>query len=158
MTSKPNLFSMYNKARAAAKAGATYQGQAFETGRVNRAMGILQSKKGLQSIDPEYRSTIKYCGCPDSRKRNFICKHRIAHMLHKRILDIENPYPLTKSPSGGYLVAWQKFGAYHIIEVDTLATWELVKEQYTEGALVRPSEARGRRMYTITHDYLTETL
>lgn len=72
---KSELFSMYNKARAAAKHGK------LEAGRVNRALGILQTKDYIS----KYHTTIKSCDCEDHKRHQVPCKHMVALMIERRI-------------------------------------------------------------------------
>lgn len=71
---KSKLFSVYNKARVAARNGR------LDTGRVNRALGVAQSKNARP-----YNTTITSCDCPDSLYRGATCKHRVALMMQKRM-------------------------------------------------------------------------
>ena len=70
---KSKLFTVYNRAR-----GAAHQGT-LDAGRVNRALGIAQSKvyRGRES----YVTTLAQCTCPDHQYRHVICKHMIAKMI-----------------------------------------------------------------------------
>lgn len=74
---KSQIFGVYNKARAAAKAGK------LDEKRVNRALGYLLSGQAASKW-AEYNTTVKFCGCPDHRKGH-TCKHQIALMVYKRI-------------------------------------------------------------------------
>lgn len=74
---KSELFSWYNRARAAARQGK------IEAKRVNRALGYLQSGQA-QTKWAEYHTTTTFCGCPD-HARGHTCKHQIALMIVKRI-------------------------------------------------------------------------
>jgi len=72
---KSEIFSMYNKARAAAKKGK------LDAGRVNRALGVLQSKQSRG-----YQTTIKSCNCEDHKRHPQVaCKHMVAKMIETRI-------------------------------------------------------------------------
>ena len=73
---RSQLFSVYNKARAAARQGK------LDEGRVNRALGILQSNTGADRIS-KYQATGRGCSCPDSQ-HGHTCKHRIALWIAKR--------------------------------------------------------------------------
>ena len=73
---KSRLFTVYNRAR-----GVAHQG-VIDRGRVDRALGILQTKER----EEKYYTTISGCDCPDSQYHpNTICKHRLALMMSKRI-------------------------------------------------------------------------
>lgn len=132
------LFSVYNKAKAAARKGK------LEIGRVNRAFGILQSKAGLSGINREYHSSVSWCQCHDALRGN-ICKHRIAHMMAQRIWEKDNPYPFTRGDNGDFMAAVQEHGQYTVLVVDSLSTWEQVKAHYSGKHLCRVTEAQGKR-------------
>lgn len=70
---KSQIFTQYNKARQAARLGK------LDAARVNRALGLLQSR-----TPRPYATTVKGCDCEDSR-RGHVCKHRIAAMMTVRI-------------------------------------------------------------------------
>jgi hypothetical protein len=71
---KSQIFTQYNKARKAVSDGI------LERGRVNRALGIAQSKS-----ERKYETTVGHCTCPDSTYRpGVVCKHRIALMMEIR--------------------------------------------------------------------------
>lgn len=73
---KSEIFTQYNKARAAAKQGK------LEIGRVNRALGIAQSK----SHEQKYQTTIKACTCKDHELHPEVaCKHMVAKMIEVKI-------------------------------------------------------------------------
>lgn len=72
---KSQIFTAYNKARRAAQNGK------LDIARVNRALGLLQSR-----TPRPYATTVKGCDCEDSR-RGHVCKHRIAAMMTVRILE-----------------------------------------------------------------------
>ncbi len=74
--------SVYNLARAAAHLGL------LDSGRVNRAFGILQS---ISQDVTNHKSTISTCSCEDAKFNNStICKHRIARMMQVRMQEREN--------------------------------------------------------------------
>jgi len=73
-------FKHYNKAKGAGKRGQ------LETGRVNRALGLLMSGK-IYEKRSEYASTSGHCLCPDAVQRGAICKHRIAEMILSRVYE-----------------------------------------------------------------------
>lgn len=75
---KSEVFTQYNKANGAVKNGK------LEQGRVNRALGIVQTK----AEDIRYTTTIGTCTCPDSIYRpTQTCKHRVALMIDQRVLE-----------------------------------------------------------------------
>lgn len=73
-------FKHYNKAKGAGKRGQ------LETGRVNRALGLLLSGK-IDTKRSEYACTSGRCLCPDAVQRGSICKHRIAEMIISRVYE-----------------------------------------------------------------------
>jgi hypothetical protein len=76
MMTKSELFTQYNKAKAAAKQGK------LDAKRVDRALGIAQSKNYPHS----YQTTIKSCNCVDHRRNpNIVCKHMVKKMMEVRI-------------------------------------------------------------------------
>ncbi len=71
---KSEIFTQYNKARAAARRGK------LDAKRVNRALGVAQSK-----TPRPYITTARTCNCPDHIKNPAIaCKHMIAKMIEVR--------------------------------------------------------------------------
>lgn len=78
--SKSQLFAIYNKARKAARQGK------LDLGRLNRALGILQSYEGPARM-ARYQARISACACPDA-KRGQICKHRISAMIIRRAAEL----------------------------------------------------------------------
>lgn len=71
---KSEIFTQYNRARAAARKGK------LDPARVNRALGILQN-----STPRPYLTTISSCNCQDhSRHPDIACKHMIAKMIEYR--------------------------------------------------------------------------
>ncbi len=72
---KSEIFSMYNKARAAARKGK------LEAKRVNRALGILQTKQH----DQKYNTTINSCNCEDHKRHAVPCKHMVAKMIEVKV-------------------------------------------------------------------------
>ena len=77
---KNELFSIYNQARVAARNGK------ISLLRINRALGILQSRDGGKAKFTEYHTTTHYCRCMDNSKNpSGICKHRLAKMMELRV-------------------------------------------------------------------------
>lgn len=81
---KSELFTAYNRLRAAArKAGDTKKVE-----RLNKALGILQSKEYYQGERAEYDPCLYSCGCKDWEFRNAKrraytgpCKHMLAEEM-----------------------------------------------------------------------------
>ena len=77
---KSEIFRAYNKMRG------TLKGDPKAQQRLNKALGILQSKNGrLPDVLAEYRPSASFCGCKDwefrfARKRAYtgICKHMMV--------------------------------------------------------------------------------
>jgi hypothetical protein len=69
--SRSNLFRSYNAARTLARQGL------IEKGRLDRALGLAQSKPGKVA----YLTTATSCTCPDAFYRGAVCKHRLAFLL-----------------------------------------------------------------------------
>ncbi len=81
---KSELFTTYNKARAAARK----TGDLKTIDRLNKALGILQSKNYYTGERALYIPTLTGCGCKDweyrhSAKRAYAgpCKHMLAEVL-----------------------------------------------------------------------------
>lgn len=145
---KSTLFTAYNKAMKAARQ------HKLDPVKVRKALGLVQHGK----LDPKYSTTTKFCCCPDRQYHNSQpCKHMIAAMILQRMDEYANPYPLTQM-SDGYAVAWQRFGGYSIIWVDSQETWNTVKAQYPAEQLVRPAEAHGKRLADYKHSWMLEEL
>ena len=88
--SKSELFSAYNHARAAARRAGN---DPKEIERLNRALGILQSKAYYQAERAEYMPSPHTCGCRDwefhrAARRQYTgpCKHMIAEALQVNAL------------------------------------------------------------------------
>ena len=79
MINKSYLFTVYNKARSAAKTGK------LDLKRVNKALGILQTPDYYTGDKAEYGPSIHSCGCPDYKVRRVTCKHMISEMIKYRI-------------------------------------------------------------------------
>lgn len=81
---KSELFTAYNKARTAARR----QGDNKLIDRLNKALGILQSKDYYAGDRLAYIPTVSACGCKDweyrhAAKRAYTgpCKHMIAEQM-----------------------------------------------------------------------------
>lgn len=76
---RSQLFSTYNRARAAARQGK------LDLKRANKALSILQSKNGAARLQ-KYHTTTRSCGCPDRAYRHGLvaCGHMIAVMIARR--------------------------------------------------------------------------
>lgn len=86
---RSELFTAYNLARAAARRA----GNLKEIERLNKALGILQSKAYYQGERVEYAPTHYTCGCKDwqyhrAARRQYTgpCKHMHAEALIDRAL------------------------------------------------------------------------
>ena len=69
------VFRQYNRAR-----------HTTESGRCNRALGLLMSKDKFCAKIKEYNTTYYGCICPDAVNRNMLCKHRIAFVINWRAI------------------------------------------------------------------------
>ncbi len=74
---KSKLFTIYNRARAAARRGA------LDPDRVNKALGICQANDYYR--EKEYLTSVTSCTCPDHQYRSAICKHMIGKMIEIRV-------------------------------------------------------------------------
>jgi hypothetical protein len=73
-TTRSTIWSNYNTARGLVRDGI------LDAGRLNRALGIAQSKERTHLS--EYHTTTNRCECPDSKfSRGHVCKGRIALVL-----------------------------------------------------------------------------
>ena len=72
---RKEIFKQFNKAR-----------YATETGRCNRALGLLMKPELFKAKIMEYGTTYGGCNCPDSEIRNMLCKHRIAFVINWRAI------------------------------------------------------------------------
>lgn len=86
---KSELFTTYNKMRAAARR----DGDTKQIERLNKALGILQSKTYYQGERAEYQPTVGACGCKDwefhfAARRRYTgpCKHMLAESLFSAVL------------------------------------------------------------------------
>lgn len=70
---KSEIFSIYNKARKAARQGK------LNPAHVNKALGLLLSGK-----ERPYVTTLKTCTCPNWRS-GIPCKHQVKRMMEYRI-------------------------------------------------------------------------
>jgi len=70
---KSQLFTQYNHARAAARAGK------LDPARVNRALGLVQAKEARP-----YNVTLHTCNCMDFQLHGKPCKHLIAFWMQYR--------------------------------------------------------------------------
>ena len=90
---KSELFTAYNKARNAARRA----GDLKLIERLNKALGILQSKAYYAGDRVLYIPTLTACGCKDWEYRNAAkraytgpCKHIIAEILTAEIMQARN--------------------------------------------------------------------
>lgn len=71
---KKLIFQVYNQAKVAARDGK------IDMARLNRALGILQSKNCAERIE-KYQASTTSCNCPDHTKTGKACKHMLAAMV-----------------------------------------------------------------------------
>jgi hypothetical protein len=92
---KSTLFTVFNKARA--------KSAALDRGRVNRALGLIQSGKIKLLADGSaaggcngttYLVTKHGCTCPDATFRGIWCKHRVARGILVRMSEQPAPAPV----------------------------------------------------------------
>lgn len=95
---KSELFTVYNKLRAELKR----QGNTKGIERLNKALGILQSKAYYTGDKIAYRPESAGCGCKDwqyrsARKRAYTgpCKHMLAEILVNMILEYRQQHNIT---------------------------------------------------------------
>lgn len=86
---KSEIFTAYNILKAAMKK----QGDTKAIERLNKALGILQSKAYYMGGKNEYQPTTFDCGCKDwefryARKRGYTgpCKHMLAEIMFDMIV------------------------------------------------------------------------
>lgn len=79
MVNRSLLFTVFNKVRAIARRNPSL----YDEKRVNKALGILQSKDYY--ADKDYFTTTKSCTCPDHMIRQVNCKHIIAAQMKAEI-------------------------------------------------------------------------
>lgn len=78
---KSQLFSEYNRAKAAARR------EGSDMGRLNRGLGVAQ-----KSQPRPYHTTVNDCNCPDRRFRGTVCKHMLSMRLqHEQAQPNEKP-------------------------------------------------------------------
>lgn len=95
---KSELFTAYNKMRAAMRRAGDVKGLE----RLNKALGILQSKAYYQGERGEYLPTLASCGCKDWEYRNAkrraytgACKHMLAESLLLMIVENRRAHEVT---------------------------------------------------------------
>jgi len=140
---KSELFTQYNRARAAARKGL------LDPKKVNKALGLAQS----QTKRP-YLTTTKSCSCEDRYYHpDKPCYHMIEKMLEYRATHPAQPQtppePETESPlmssNGDWLVAEQLATSYFIHVFYYQSDWLEYKNAHPRITWVRPSHATGRR-------------
>lgn len=96
---KSELFTAYNKARAAARRA----GDLKQIERLNKALGILQSKAYYSGERAIYYPTLAACGCKDwqyhmAAKRAYTgpCKHMLGETLTSAILANREAHNVTE--------------------------------------------------------------
>lgn len=90
---KSELFTAYNKARATARRN----GDTKLIERLNKALGILQSKSYYAGDRVLYIPTVSACGCKDweyrhAAKRAYCgpCKHMLAEQITYEVMQAHN--------------------------------------------------------------------
>jgi hypothetical protein len=141
---KSELFTQYNRARAAARKGL------LDPKRVNKALGLAQSKTARP-----YLTTTKSCSCPDRYYHpDKPCYHMIEKMLEYRATHASQPQtppePEQESPlmnsNGDWLTAEQRPGSY-TIHVFCYPSDFAVYQRHNPGMqFTRPNHATGRRI------------
>jgi len=87
---KSEIFRWYNKAKAFARKNP----HLVDPKRVDRALGILQTKGDYFEIHPWSASGTR-CDCPDSLYRRVVCKHSIALLIESQILQERREHEIT---------------------------------------------------------------
>lgn len=84
LPTKSEIFTAYNKARAAARRA----GETKKIQRLNKALGVLLSANYYTGDKADYAPTINSCGCKDMQYRHAarrdyhgVCKHAEAERL-----------------------------------------------------------------------------
>lgn len=95
---KSEIFSAYNRIRAFARK----HPEIIDPARVNRALGILQSKSYYAGERAEYQPSEHSCGCKDwefknAKRRGYTgaCKHMIAELMFSDILAMRKAHNVT---------------------------------------------------------------
>jgi len=95
---KSEIFTAYNKLRAAARKA----GDVKRIERLNKALGILQSKDYYQGERAEYDPCLYSCGCKDwefknAKRRAYTgpCKHMLAEELLTMIAERRAEHEVT---------------------------------------------------------------
>lgn len=70
---RQEVFRQYNRAR-----------RKTDSGRANRALGLLMTPDRFKAKIQEYGTNYNGCNCPDSQHRGMLCKHRIAFIINWR--------------------------------------------------------------------------
>lgn len=110
---KSEIFTQYNKARAAARQGK------LDPKRVNRALGIAQTKAPEQ----KYVTTIKTCNCIDHQQHPSVaCKHMIARMIEVKVERTHNS--TTKADDNNTSISPKVL--YVEFEYATISPWDIV--------------------------------
>jgi hypothetical protein len=145
---KSELFTQYNRARAAARKGL------LDEKAVNKALGICQSKE--QEHWKKYGTTLQSCRCGYREYHpTMACKGMIAKMVEYRTVhpssqpqtppEPEQENPLMQS-NGDWLTAEQRPGSY-TIHIFCYPSDFAVYQRHNPGMqFTRPSHATGRRI------------
>jgi predicted nucleic acid-binding Zn finger protein len=88
---KSEIFTTYNHLRAEARKA----GDLKQIERLNKALGILQSKDYYLAEKAEYLPSTEHCGCKDfeyrfSKRRGYAgpCKHQLAEIMIEAIREL----------------------------------------------------------------------
>ncbi len=86
---KSEIFTIYNQMRAAARR----EGDTKKVERLNKALGILQTRAYYTDERADYAPSAQYCGCKDwefrfAHKRAYAgpCKHILAEQMVEAII------------------------------------------------------------------------
>lgn len=78
MTTKSEIFQKYNSIKK------VFKGDAKQTERLNKGLGIALSGKKFAVKMVEYNFTTNTCNCPDATYRpQFVCKHQLAALMNE---------------------------------------------------------------------------
>jgi hypothetical protein len=154
---KSQTFQLYNKAKAAARNGK------LDEMRVNRALSVLQSADGEDTMK-KYRTTINTCNCQDRKHHpHQACKHMIAAMVIFRANQAEkkaavsNPAPVADNPNvytasnGDTIMAEQTTGGYVLHTFESAGQYADWRNKNLMVRMVKPSEVKGKKLYEVTH-------
>jgi hypothetical protein len=135
---KSEIFTQYNKARAAA-----HQGK-LDPKRVNRALGIAQTK----ATEQKYITSIKSCTCEDHKRNSTPCKHMIAKMIEVKIDRANIREKLVAEPVEPKVI-------YVELEYASMSPWNITIN-FWDAANCKMSEGKG--LIQIDSEVLAEKL